>query len=89
MPTEKEEQRRLREQKEAESAHYSFDSSIQDTINDHAIVRQETRDGLALTGMYSYSDGYFRRTIHYVADEHGYRVVKYVQSVLLFLFILK
>lgn len=76
MPTEKDEHRRLREQKEAESAHYSFDSSIQDTINDHAITRSETRDGLALTGMYSYSDGFFKRTIHYVADENGYRVVK-------------
>lgn len=26
--------------------------------------------------MYSYSDGFFRRTVHYVADEGGYRVTK-------------
>lgn len=64
----------LREQ--AESAHYSFESTIDDTINDHAITRQETRDGLSLNGMYSYSDGFFRRTVHYAADENGYRVLK-------------
>lgn len=81
-----EEERRLREQKEAESAHYTFDSSIQDGINDHAIVRQETRNGLALKGMYSYSDGFFMRTVHYEADEHGYRVTKYVQIDHIFLF---
>lgn len=34
------------------------------------------RDGLSLTGMYSYSDGFFRRTVHYAADEGGYRVTK-------------
>ena len=26
--------------------------------------------------MYSYSDGFVRRTVHYEADENGYRVVK-------------
>lgn len=39
-------------------------------------VRQETRDGLNLAGLYSYSDGFFRRTVHYEADENGYRVTK-------------
>lgn len=34
-------------------------------------------DGLSLKGMYSYSDGFFRRTVHYAADEGGYRVTKY------------
>lgn len=29
--------------KQAENAHYSFDSSVQDTINDQAITRQEVR----------------------------------------------
>lgn len=29
--------------KQAENAHYSFDSSVQDTINDHSISRQEVR----------------------------------------------
>lgn len=61
---------------QAKSAYYSFGSSVQDTINDHEHVRQETREGLKLTGMYSYSDGFFKRTVHYVADEGGYRVVK-------------
>lgn len=35
------EQEILNEQ--AKNAHYSFDSSVQDTINDHAHTRQETR----------------------------------------------
>lgn len=72
-PTEEE---LLLQQEQAENAHYTFGTSIDDTINDHAIHRQETRSGLALKGMYSYSDGYFKRTIHYEADENGYRVVK-------------
>lgn len=61
---------------ENKNAHYSFASSVQDSINDHSITRQETRNGLALNGMYSYSDGFFKRTVHYEADEGGYRVVK-------------
>lgn len=68
----------LLQQEQAQNAHYTFGTSIDDSINDHAIHRQETRSGLALKGMYSYSDGYFKRTIHYEADENGYRVVKSV-----------
>ena len=62
--------------KQAENAKYSFQTSVTDTINDHQIVRQETRDGLKLTGVYSYSDGFYKRTVFYEADENGYRVVK-------------
>lgn len=76
IPHEETEEERLLHEEQAKSAHYSFGTSIDDKINDHSIQRQETRDGLALRGMYSYSDGYFRRTIHYQADENGYRVVK-------------
>ncbi|XP_055676989.1 uncharacterized protein LOC129786165 [Lutzomyia longipalpis] len=61
--------------KEAKRAHYSFSESVQDTINDHAIERTEERDGLKLKGLYSYSDGFFKRTVHYEADENGYRVI--------------
>lgn len=61
---------------QSRNAYYTFDTSVQDTINDHEHVRSEQRDGLALKGMYSYSDGFFRRTVHYEADEGGYRVVK-------------
>ncbi|KAL7011961.1 hypothetical protein ACKWTF_014531 [Chironomus riparius] len=61
---------------QAKSAHYEFGTSVRDTINDHEHVRQEVRDGLTLKGMYSYSDGFFRRTVHYEADEGGYRVTK-------------
>lgn len=61
---------------QSRSAFYKFGTSVHDTINDHEHVRQEVREGLALKGMYSYSDGYFRRTVHYEADEGGYRVVK-------------
>ena len=28
-----------------------------------------------VTGSYSYSDGFYRRTVNYEADENGYRVV--------------
>ena len=63
-------------EEQAKSAHYKFGTSVQDTINDQENIREEVRDGLALKGMYSYSDGYFRRSVHYEADEGGYRVVK-------------
>lgn len=76
----REEQERLIREKQAKSAHYTFGTMIDDKINDHSIQRQETRDGLALKGMYSYSDGFFKRTVHYEADENGYRVVKYVKK---------
>ncbi|XP_005188011.1 uncharacterized protein LOC101897869 [Musca domestica] len=59
-----------------ESAQYSFNAHIDDQINDGTIAREETRDGTKVTGMYSYSDGFVRRTVHYEADENGYRVVK-------------
>uniref|UniRef100_A0A8W7Q0X4 Uncharacterized protein n=1 Tax=Anopheles coluzzii TaxID=1518534 RepID=A0A8W7Q0X4_ANOCL len=61
---------------QAKSAQYAYDTSVNDTINDHAIMRQEERNGLSLKGMYSYSDGFFKRTVHYEADDKGYRVVK-------------
>lgn len=63
-------------EEQAKSAHYNFGTSVHDTINDHEHVRHEERDGLLLKGMYSYSDGFFRRTVHYEADEGGYRVTK-------------
>ncbi|XP_017468520.1 PREDICTED: larval cuticle protein A3A [Rhagoletis zephyria] len=59
-----------------ESAQYSYGSNVQDNINDGAIQREETRDGTKVKGMYSYRDGYVMRTVHYEADENGYRVVK-------------
>lgn len=34
------------------------------------------RDGTKVSGTYSYTDGFVRRTVHYEADENGYRVVK-------------
>ncbi|XP_055531585.1 uncharacterized protein LOC129722284 [Wyeomyia smithii] len=61
---------------QAKSAQYSYDSSIKDSISDQTVFRQETREGLALKGMYAYSDGFYKREVHYVADDKGYRVVK-------------
>lgn len=75
-PTTEDEEARIYREEQARNAHYTFGSSIDDSINDHSIHRQETRNGLALKGMYSYSDGWYKRTIHYEADENGYRVVK-------------
>jgi hypothetical protein len=63
-------------QKQAKNAKYSFDSEINDNIMDNTQIRQEKRDGLELSGLYSYSDGFYKRTVHYKADEHGYRVTK-------------
>lgn len=63
-------------EEQAKSAYYNFDTSVHDTINDHMHVRSETREGLALKGMYSYGDGFFKRTVYYEADEGGYRVIK-------------
>jgi len=64
------------EEDQARSAQYSFSSNVDDRINDNQMSRSEARDGLAVTGMYSYSDGFFKRTVHYTADENGYRVTK-------------
>jgi hypothetical protein len=63
---------------QARSAHYKFSTSIQDRISDLTNVREEVRDGLNVKGSYTSKDGYFERTIHYVADDKGYRVVKEV-----------
>lgn len=62
--------------KQAENAHYSFGTSVRDGIMDHELFRQETRDGLKLSGTYSSSDGFYRHTVQYEADENGYRIVK-------------
>lgn len=64
--------------KQAESAKYSFASQIDDSINGNQHQREEVRDGVNVKGMYSYSDGYVKRTVFYEADDKGYRVVKYV-----------
>nr|CAD7416756.1 unnamed protein product [Timema poppensis] len=62
--------------RQAENAKYTFSSSVEDGIMDTSHVRQETRDGLKLNGLYSYSDGFYMRTVHYEADDQGYRVIK-------------
>lgn len=64
------------DQEALKTAHYSFTSDVKDDINDNHMSRSETRDGSTLKGMYSYSDGFFKRTVHYIADENGYRVIK-------------
>jgi hypothetical protein len=63
-------------QNQAKNAKYSFDSAVTDNIMDNTQIRQEKRDGLQLSGLYSYSDGFYKRTVHYKADEHGYQVTK-------------
>ncbi|XP_046384641.1 putative mediator of RNA polymerase II transcription subunit 12 [Ischnura elegans] len=61
---------------QARNAKYSYSSTVEDGLNDQLVSRQETRDGLLTTGSYSYSDGFFQRTIHYEADENGFRVTR-------------
>lgn len=63
-------------QQQNANAKYAFASNLENSIHDNALQRQEVRDGLALRGMYSYSDGFFKRTVQYEADENGYRVIK-------------
>ncbi|KAK9871992.1 hypothetical protein WA026_015237 [Henosepilachna vigintioctopunctata] len=57
------------------NAHYKFSTNIDDKISDQTQQRTEVRDGLKVEGSYSYSDGYYKRTYHYVADDKGYRIV--------------
>ncbi|KAK9871993.1 hypothetical protein WA026_015238 [Henosepilachna vigintioctopunctata] len=59
-----------------QNAKYTFASDVKDTINGNVHQRHEQREGNKVTGMYTYEDGFFRRTVHYEADENGYRVVK-------------
>ncbi|XP_068900301.1 pro-resilin-like [Tenebrio molitor] len=56
------------------AARYEFSSNVEDHINDLMQQRDEVRDGLNVKGSYSYSDGYYKRTVHYEADDKGYRV---------------
>ncbi|XP_063930040.1 uncharacterized protein LOC135142284 [Zophobas morio] len=58
------------------AARYEFSSSIEDNINDLSHQREEVREGLNVKGSYSYSDGYYQRTVFYEADDKGYRVTK-------------
>merc|ERR1712172_109314 len=62
------------------NAKYSFGYRIQDEIKDGFMERQEEREGLAVRGQYSYSDGYFHHSVTYVADENGYRVANMVSE---------
>lgn len=64
------------EEEQNKNAQYTFGSKVNDGINDGQIEREETRDGTKVAGSYSYRDGYVQRTVHYEADENGYRVVK-------------
>ncbi|KAB0791779.1 hypothetical protein PPYR_03579 [Photinus pyralis] len=57
-----------------QNAKYEFSSNIDDRISDLTNQRQEVRDGAAVKGSYSYSDGYFKIKVDYIADDQGYRV---------------
>ncbi|CAG0887287.1 unnamed protein product [Cyprideis torosa] len=56
---------------------YSFQYKVDDRIEDLTQARYEVRsDDGKVEGVYSYSDGNNQRTVHYVADEGGFRIVK-------------
>ncbi|XP_043645992.1 uncharacterized protein LOC122615147 isoform X2 [Drosophila teissieri] len=59
-----------------ENAHYSFNSKVDDNINDGQIARTEEREGGTVRGSYSYFDGFVKRRVEYIADKDGYRVLK-------------
>ncbi|XP_041450323.1 cuticle protein 21 [Drosophila obscura] len=71
-----EEDRLALEREQNENAQYSFNSNIDDQINDNQNTRTEERDGSTVRGSYSYQDGFVKRTVHYIADQNGYRVLK-------------
>ncbi|RZB54433.1 uncharacterized protein BDFB_010444, partial [Asbolus verrucosus] len=58
------------------AARYEFSSNIEDHIQDQNQQRSEIRNGLNVEGSYSYSDGFYRRTVYYEADDKGFRVTK-------------
>ncbi|KAL5287161.1 hypothetical protein ACFFRR_008227 [Megaselia abdita] len=67
-------------QKQAYEAKYDFGSKVDDQINDGQLEREEHRENGKTVGHYGYSDGFVRRTVHYEADENGYRVTKETQE---------
>ncbi|KAH8333271.1 hypothetical protein KR074_007521 [Drosophila pseudoananassae] len=79
-PRDETEQERLdREELERyqnENAQYSFNSNVDDKINDGQISREEQREGGTVRGSYSYFDGFVQRRVEYIADKDGYRVLK-------------
>lgn len=65
---------------QAYEAKYDFGSKVDDQINDGQLEREEHRENGKTVGHYSYSDGFVRRTVHYEADENGYRVTQETQE---------
>jgi hypothetical protein len=61
---------------ENENARYSFYTNVDDEISGLTQSREEIRQGLNVKGQYSYSDGFYKRTVIYEADHNGYRVVE-------------
>ena len=55
---------------------YSFGYRVQDEIKDNYMERQEERKDGVVRGHYAYSDGYFHRSVTYIADENGFRVTE-------------
>ena len=53
-------------------AQYSFGYRVQDEIKDNYMERQEG----VVRGHYAYSDGYFHRSVTYIADKNGFRVTE-------------
>lgn len=62
--------------RQAANAKYMFSSDIDDSINGNLHKRAEIREGNNVRGKYSYSDGFFKRTVNYEADDKGFRIVK-------------
>ncbi|KAH8348167.1 hypothetical protein KR084_004953 [Drosophila pseudotakahashii] len=70
------EEREEYEKYQNENAQYSFNSNVDDKINDGQIKRTEEREGGTVRGSYSYFDGFVKRHVEYIADKDGYRVLK-------------
>ncbi|XP_046483276.1 uncharacterized protein [Neodiprion pinetum] len=61
--------------KQAENAVYNFTTILVDSIMDVTQGRIEVREGVRVEGKYWYSNGVEKRTVVYVSDENGYRVI--------------
>ncbi|XP_046747450.1 uncharacterized protein LOC124411939 [Diprion similis] len=60
---------------QAENAVYNYTTNLVDSIMDVTQGKIEVRKGVHVEGKYWYSNGVEKRTVVYVADDKGYRVV--------------
>lgn len=63
---------------QSQKAHYSFATTMDNNIEGNYLQQVETRRDGKVFGRYSYDDGNNFVTRFYIADENGFRIVKWV-----------